>query len=289
MSLLYECINGLLSGGILVGLQDTDEADELASVCVNKLREFLVEGDSNLKYVGLLALAKLVNTHGHLVGLHKDVILDCIDDPDISIRYNALELVVGMVNPEILPSVVGRLIRQLKTPKKGVVQDYVKLEGSGDLSEEDMEEQVMHPHRSSIRPAMLELSDEYKRIVIARILDMCKLDMYVNVADFEWYLDVLLQLVRFTPFMVFEPDLFTEETEMNIEGMKDVTEDIGRELRNVAVRVRSMRPQAVRSAEILVGQRGGISLSAGGGRRVLYAAGWIVGEYATYVVLDFCL
>jgi len=47
MSLLYECINGLISGGLLAAMGDTTEGEELASVCVTKLRGFLVEGDSN--------------------------------------------------------------------------------------------------------------------------------------------------------------------------------------------------------------------------------------------------
>jgi hypothetical protein len=50
-----------------------------------------------VKYVGLLALAKILPTHPKLVSEHKDIILKCIDDPDISIRLRALDLVVGMV------------------------------------------------------------------------------------------------------------------------------------------------------------------------------------------------
>src|SRR5690606_13759994 len=50
MSLLYECINGLISGGLLDSMGSTEEGEELASVCVTKLRGFLVEGDSNRQF-----------------------------------------------------------------------------------------------------------------------------------------------------------------------------------------------------------------------------------------------
>lgn len=50
-----------------------------------------------MKYVGLLALAKILPTHPKLVSEHRDIILKCIDDSDISIRLRALDLVVGMV------------------------------------------------------------------------------------------------------------------------------------------------------------------------------------------------
>ena len=48
MSLLYECINGIIQGGIL-GNEDGDSgADEVATLCVNKLRGMiLINGDPN--------------------------------------------------------------------------------------------------------------------------------------------------------------------------------------------------------------------------------------------------
>lgn len=48
MSLLYECINGIIQGGVLNGSEGTVEGDEIARLCVSKLRGMLVvEGDPN--------------------------------------------------------------------------------------------------------------------------------------------------------------------------------------------------------------------------------------------------
>lgn len=294
MSLLYECISGLISGGLLSGIINTPDGDDLASVCVTKLRGFLVVGDSNLKYVGLLALTKLVSTHAHLVAEHADVVLDCVDDADISIRYRALELVVGMVDAESLPEMVGRLIRQLKggVTGGGGGEEYVELEATEESDEEgDMEEEeVMGGDGEKRRGQLvvLELPDAYKRTVIRRIVEMCARDMYVNVSDFEWYLDVLVQLVRYAPPVSMSQselpdDEDTESEPDDDEGRQtdDVGEEIGRELRNVAVRVRSVRADAVRYAEMLVGRHDGMFPAAGGGgKRVLLAAAWIVGEFS---------
>ena len=50
MSLLYECINGIVQGGILDSAEGTHEGDEIARLCVDKLRGMLVvEGDPNRK------------------------------------------------------------------------------------------------------------------------------------------------------------------------------------------------------------------------------------------------
>lgn len=48
MSLLYECINGIIQGGILESADGVREGDEVAALCVGKLRGMIiVEGDPN--------------------------------------------------------------------------------------------------------------------------------------------------------------------------------------------------------------------------------------------------
>lgn len=50
MSLLYECINGIVQGGILDGDDTLREEDEIAYLCVGKLRGMIVtEADPNRK------------------------------------------------------------------------------------------------------------------------------------------------------------------------------------------------------------------------------------------------
>lgn len=50
MSLLYECINGIIQGGILDAVEGTHEGEEVARLIVGKLRGMMViEGDANCK------------------------------------------------------------------------------------------------------------------------------------------------------------------------------------------------------------------------------------------------
>lgn len=50
MSLLYECINGIIQGGILGEADDDPDREEIASLCVTKLRGMImVDGDPNRK------------------------------------------------------------------------------------------------------------------------------------------------------------------------------------------------------------------------------------------------
>lgn len=47
MSLLYECIQTSIVGGILGGSDRNGEGDLLAKVCVEKLKGFLIDSDQN--------------------------------------------------------------------------------------------------------------------------------------------------------------------------------------------------------------------------------------------------
>lgn len=50
MSLLYECINGIIQGGVFDHLEGVREGEEIATLCLSKLHGMIVgEGDPNRK------------------------------------------------------------------------------------------------------------------------------------------------------------------------------------------------------------------------------------------------
>lgn len=60
MSLLYECINGVIQGGIIEGTDGAREGEEIASLCVGKLRGMIVvEGDPNRGLTTIISRIKL--------------------------------------------------------------------------------------------------------------------------------------------------------------------------------------------------------------------------------------
>ncbi|GFP55161.1 AP-3 complex subunit delta [Trichoderma asperellum] len=285
MSLLYECINGIIQGGILDNTDDVAGADEIATLCVNKLRGMIMmNGDANLKYVALLAFNKIVLTHPHLVSQQEDVILECIDSSDITIRVQALNLVKGMVTSDNLVLVVSRLMKQLKSslPSKDR-----RLPGSSAITpetESDDESQTAIIAPTTQETQTLLLPDDYRIDIIERILFMCSKDNYSSVLDFDWYIDVLTQLVRMAPV----PRTFDADTgaALPIRQQVDVSEKIGDELRNVAVKVRAMRATAVRAADIILDQLlsdnpAGHPLNSG----ALKSAIWIIGEYSVQLAV----
>ena len=284
MSLLYECINGIIQGGIMEVAAGTTEGDEVARLCVSKLRAMLVvQGDPNLRYVALLAFAKITASHADLVADHQDVILECIDDADISIRTRALDLVVDMVNGNNLQMVVERLLKQLKTagkqsPVNEPENDRAVHEGVIPMADDDDEGTSMSVRKKDQKSDQPPpLPEDYRQSVIERILEMCSKDNYANMDDFEWYVTVLVELVKQCPSVT------TGNQFGSHNSSKTMADAIGEELRNVAVRVKGVRPEAAAAAQSLLlldNREDNFAQATESAQNVLAAAAFIAGEYS---------
>lgn len=156
MSLLYECINTVIAVLISIssGLPNHNASIQL---CVQKLRILIEDSDQNLKYLGLLAMSKILKTHPSSVQAHKDLVLSCLEDRDESIRLRALDLLYGMVSKKNLIEIVRKLLINI----------------------------TENP-----------LGNKYRDELIAKIIDICSQNDYELVTNFEWYISVLVDLSR---------------------------------------------------------------------------------------------
>ncbi|KJR84431.1 AP-3 complex subunit delta-1 [Sporothrix schenckii 1099-18] len=315
MSLLYECINGIIQGGILGSDDDSSGREEIASLCVTKLRGMMmIENDTNceyithkwrtssctgtatnqtVKYVALLAFNKIVATHPYLVAQQEDVILECIDSPDISIRIKALDLVQDMVSSDNLVSIVGRLMRQLKQASSAEPVKQIEVRQMEFRAESDDELEGARPPAKN-KNQETPLPEDYKIDVIHRILAMCSQNNYSNLTDFDWYIDILTQLLRTAPSpRAADGDSDNDGgalgTLSGSAAAANVSEKIGSELRNVAVKVHALRPAAVRAADEVIVQLSSEAASAAAvGAQVMSTAlkplAWMTGEYSLYLL-----
>ncbi|XP_037106387.1 AP-3 complex subunit delta-1 isoform X7 [Syngnathus acus] len=155
MSLLYECVNTVIA--VLISLS-SGMPNHSASIqlCVQKLRILIEDSDQNLKYLGLLAMSKILKTHPKSVQSHKDLILQCLDDKDESIRLRALDLLYGMVSKKNLMEIVKKLMLHVD-----------KAEGT-----------------------------TYRDELLTKIIDICSQSNYQYITNFEWYISILVELTR---------------------------------------------------------------------------------------------
>uniref|UniRef100_A0A8C2K0R6 AP-3 complex subunit delta-1 n=1 Tax=Cyprinus carpio TaxID=7962 RepID=A0A8C2K0R6_CYPCA len=155
MSLLYECVNTVIA--VLISLS-SGMPNHSASIqlCVQKLRILIEDSDQNLKYLGLLAMSKILKTHPKSVQSHKDLILQCLDDKDESFRLRALDLLYGMVSKKNLMEIVKKLMLHVD-----------KAEGT-----------------------------TYRDELLTKIIDICSQSNYQYITNFEWYISILVELTR---------------------------------------------------------------------------------------------
>lgn len=227
-----------------------------------------------VKYVALLAFNRIVASHPVLVSMQQDVILGCLEDADVSIRLQALELTTGMVTSDTLQSVVGRLMKQLSN---------ASLPPSEDPSKEIKafaHEKNQLPEQQGTGGKPLDLPPQYKMEVVHRIVDMCSCNNYLDMPDFEWYIEVLVTLVKHLPL-----ENLSGLHQTIASTIADIASRLGSEIRNIAVRVRNVRIEATRAAEalILTHTRPGFFSKKAPGDDILSSLVWVVGEYAEHL------
>lgn len=184
-----------------------------------------------------------------------------------------------MVSSDNLLSVVSRLMKQLRVsqpPKQ--TQGAAAKQAEGWNGDSDDEPNSDSPRDSTSSESLLP--EDYRIDIIGRILKMCSQNNYSSIFDFDWYIDVLTQLVRLAPTpRTSDQDPYLPASH---SAAVDITEAIGDELRNVAVKVKAMRGSAVRAADLIIQQLlqdipHEISISSA----ALKSIAWLLGEYAT--------
>ena len=115
-SLQYECIQT-----ITLALPHTPRSDgsdaknvsAIVSLCSEVLKGFVEENDQNLTYLGLVGFVSLMGSHPRAVVEHKELIIKCLLDDDITIRTRALELLSGMVTRRSLMDLIHKLLQHV--------------------------------------------------------------------------------------------------------------------------------------------------------------------------------
>lgn len=104
-SILYEAVRTIL---------DIEVDSSLRVLAVNILGKFLTNRDNNIRYVALNTLTKVVAIEPNAVQRHRNTVLECLRDPDISIRRRALDLSFSLINENNVRVLIRELLAFLE-------------------------------------------------------------------------------------------------------------------------------------------------------------------------------
>jgi len=215
-----------------------------------------------------MAMVKIVPIRPDLVAEHQAVILESLNDFDVSIRMRALELVSSMACVRYSVAQVRRLTLMQITPQNSqfLVQQllsHLVTEQSSSLpSAASSLSRALRSTSTAEDGTTPVLTTAYRQEVASKIIEMCSRNLYQNVQDFDWYLSVLVDLIYVAD--------------------ADVAAPIREQLIDVTVRVRACRNYAVK---LMVKLLDDDALVLGADKPskcsgVLWAAAWICGEYS---------
>jgi AP-4 complex subunit epsilon-1 len=98
----------------------------LVQKAANSVARFLVASNNNWKYLGINALASLVQIEPKYALDHQMIVIDCLDDPDETLKRKTLDLLYTMTNPANLIVITEKMIAYLrKTSDEFVKVDLV--------------------------------------------------------------------------------------------------------------------------------------------------------------------
>lgn len=205
-SLIYECINCIVNGAMLS--PDSSKDKETAKLCLEQIMKFFETKDSNLKFVGLLALINTIKIYPSLIRkVHgvSNIIMECLSDNDLIIKHKALDICHYLVTEDNIVDVIKILLVQLIPGEDVVISDSLKLE------------------------------------IVLKIISIGSHDNYSNIPNFKWYIAVLKDMIHLNLLPLKSLSQTPTNAVLSYDTNKVISTEIGKEFKAIITRIPAIR------------------------------------------------
>lgn len=242
-SLIYECINCIVSGDMLSA--DSSKDQETAKLCLDTLLLMFTKSDYNLVFVGLLTMYKILKKFPALIddGAVRSFVLSHLGGNDIIIKEKALELCDLLVNEDNIGEIVKKLLFQLMPPES--------FDG---------------------KPSPKLIPERLRVSIASKIVSIASSNNYSNIPNFKWYVAVLKDIFNLSLF----PESLAADNLISFDSTKTIANLIGNEYVSLCIKVPSLRPTILNLVIIDAAQDVRILEVCPVFLKYIY---WIIGEY----------
>lgn len=151
----------------------------LIRVAADRAQEFIQNQDPNLRYLGLTSMTRLMKVDQKVIAAHGEIITSCLESDDSTCVFITTDLLHSICTRKTIGEYVLKLLEQIENRKPGYVRDAL----------------------------------------VSRVIQMCSYHDYERVPDFEWYVNILLE----------------------IHSIGVVSKELAQQLLNIGLRVEAIR------------------------------------------------
>ncbi|KAH0786741.1 Adaptin N terminal region family protein [Histomonas meleagridis] len=155
------------------------KSPHLIRVAATRAEEFIQNTDPNLRYLGLKSMTSLMKIDQKVIAANGEIITSCLESEDSTCVFLTVDLLHSICNRKNIGDYVLKLLEQIENRPPGYVRDTL----------------------------------------VSRIISMCSYNDYERVPDFEWYVNILLE----------------------IHGMGIMSKELAQQILTMGLRVESVR------------------------------------------------
>lgn len=153
-----------------------EKQSSLHVLAINILGRFLVNRDNNVRYVALNALCNAVHSNTDAIQRHRNTIVECLKDADLTIRKRSLDLIYALTNKKNIRSLARDLLNFLTISNTTTAFEISSSESPSPSKDDDKKSKKKKNKKLSKKERRRQEEEEKRRAAAAAAMAKPKSD-----------------------------------------------------------------------------------------------------------------